>query len=81
MTSIIPSSIDSCETLIIVFPFPEKRLFNLLLILHVDNVDDHQLSLQESVTPVNRLNEIVEFIINSDKYLPMTISLKIASGS
>ena len=64
-----------------VFPLSQECLLDLFLILHVDDVDDHRFRLQKPVASVHRLNEIVEFIVDPDKYLPVTISLEITSGS
>ena len=70
-----------CNHVIMVLPLFQQCFLDLALILHVDDVDHNRFRLQKSVAPVDCLNEIIKLIINSQKNLPVTVPLKVASGS
>ena len=67
--------------LFMVFPFLQQGLFNLPLVLHVNDINDYLLFLQEAVAPVHCLDKIVEFVINPQEYLPVAVLLEIAAGA
>ena len=52
-----------------------------LLGVHVDNVHDDLFFLQEAVTAVNRLNEVVELIVDANEDHAMTMALEVAAAS
>ena len=63
--------------MIVILPLFKQCFLDLPLVLHVDNVNHNGILLQKPVAPVDCLNEIIELIINSKKYLPVAISLKV----
>ena len=53
---------------------------DLLLAVHIDDIHDDLFRLQEPMTAVDRLNEVVELIVDAQKDHAVTISLKVASA-
>ena len=65
--------------LVIAFPLGHQRGEHLVLFVHVDDVDNHLLLLPEPVDTVDRLNKIVELIVDTAEYRTVTIPLKVTS--
>ena len=53
---------------------------DLLLAVHIDDVHDDLFRLQEPVTAVDRLYEVIELIVDAQKDHAVTVSLKVASA-
>ena len=69
------------DHMVMIVPLFHQCLFDLAFILHVNDVDHNRLLLQETITPMHRLDKIIKFIINTQKNLPVAISLEVTAGS
>ena len=65
---------------VVVLPFLLQNVPDLFLRLRVDHVNDHRLLLQEPVDAVDRLDKVVEFIVNAQENGPVAVPLEVASG-
>ena len=60
-------------------PFGKELFEDLVLGVHVNDVDNNLLGLQKAVNAVDRLNKVIEFIINAHEYRTVTMTLKITA--
>ena len=67
------------DHVIMILPLLDQCVLDLPLILHVDDVYNYCVLLQKPVTPVHRLYEVIELIVNSNKYLPVTEPLEVTA--
>ena len=63
---------------IVLRPLVLQDLEYFLLAVHVDDIHDDLFRLQEAMTAVNRLYEVVELVVNSEKNHAVTMPLEIA---
>ncbi|MPN22893.1 hypothetical protein SDC9_170278 [bioreactor metagenome] len=59
-------------------PFDKQIVEYLLLVFGIDHVDHDFFRLQESIYPVDCLYEIVEVVVDSREYRPVTMPLEVA---
>ena len=66
---------------IVQFPFLQQDLPDSFFTVRVNDVNIYFPRLEKTVDTVDRLNEVVEFAVDSDKNRVGTMTLKVASGA
>ena len=63
------------------FPFFHQGTVDRIFRLCIDDVHNHGFLLQKTIAAVNRLDEIMEFIVDADKNLPVAVILEVAADA
>ena len=67
--------------LIVEFPFFHQGTVDRIFRLCIDDVHNHGFLLQETIAAVNRLDKIMELIIDADKNLSVAVILEITADA
>ena len=67
--------------LVVELPLFHQSPVDGFLRLGVNDVDDHLLGLEEAIDPVHRLDEIMEFVVDTDEDGPVTVPLEVAPAA